>query len=170
MQLTRLVDGRSLNSVGLSLGALRLSRHFPHRSPVSLGQLEALSAFVLAKFARLPWLAKSAAKQRVVGFGSTVRDLAEFVATDPHQKQNVGGMILTIADVDHVIMQLSKLGIDEVRLLPGMPADRADMALNGAIVVRELLRAAQVDKVQISGASIREGLALAHFQSAQGRE
>ncbi len=163
LHITRVLRGRSTNMTGLPLGALRLSRHFPHRSALSQGQLEALSAFVLAKFARLSWLAKSASGASVIGFGGTVRDLAEFIATDPHKKQNVDGMVVSVEQVDEVIRLLSSLSLDEVRLLPGMPPERGDMALNGAIVVRELLRAARADQMQINGASIREGLALQHF-------
>ncbi len=45
--------------------------------------------------------------------------------------------------------------------VPGLANDRVDMILVGAIIVREVLRVTGSKGLQVSSASIREGIALA---------
>lgn len=160
LQLAHMVDGVFRTNAGLPLGALRVSQQFPHHQAWSAGQVEALKRLINSKLTTHDWLKNSARKDRLVGIGGVVRALARVdQAVPPGLPLNFGDYTLQAAVLDELIDRLSGMGPKLLMDVPGLAADRVDMILVGAIIVRELMRVAGAKGLQVSEASIREGIA-----------
>src|SRR5439155_5326614 len=76
----------------------------------------------------------------------------------------VNGYELELKRLEALIERLADLPVDErARRVPGLPADRADIILAGALVVREALRRAKAVSLVVSGHGLREGLFFREF-------
>jgi exopolyphosphatase / guanosine-5'-triphosphate,3'-diphosphate pyrophosphatase len=76
----------------------------------------------------------------------------------------VNGYELRRNNLDRLIERLAELPASErARQMPGLPADRSDIILAGALVVREAMRRAGVHSLVVCGHGLREGLFFKEF-------
>jgi exopolyphosphatase / guanosine-5'-triphosphate,3'-diphosphate pyrophosphatase len=160
LQLAEVHDGVLRNSVSLPLGVLRLSQRFLEHDPPKKRELEELTEHVRTTLVSV-LDAFGGRPARLFGMGGTVRSLARAtIELREYPIRRVHGFPLTEHDIDALGELLGEMTATKRRSIPGIGGDRADVILAGIVVLRELLRAAQLDRLVVSGTGIREGIAL----------
>jgi exopolyphosphatase/guanosine-5'-triphosphate,3'-diphosphate pyrophosphatase len=114
--------------------------------------------FVSGKFVDSPWL-RDAAAGTMVGIGGAVRTLARLDRGAVAKRKDLRGASLSADALERLVNSLAGMSIETLLALPGMKPGRVDMALFGAIIVRELMLAAGATTLLVSDSSIREGIA-----------
>ncbi len=152
----RVADG----SVSLPLGSLRLSRRFLDHDPPKRRELDRLRAHV-RRTVRDAVEALGGRADRLFGVGGTVRALARAsIELRGFPVRRVHGYRLYGHDLEALDELLGPMPAAKRRSVPGIGGDRADVVLAGLVVLEELMRAVGTDATVVSGAGIREGIAL----------
>jgi exopolyphosphatase/guanosine-5'-triphosphate,3'-diphosphate pyrophosphatase len=101
----------------------------------------------------------------LVGLGGTVRALARMDReARGYPFGLLNGYVLQRARLNALVKQLIELPVeDRPAALPGLPADRADIILAGALVVQAAMRRAGAKSLTVSGHGLREGLFFKEF-------
>jgi exopolyphosphatase/guanosine-5'-triphosphate,3'-diphosphate pyrophosphatase len=101
---------------------------------------------VVAAFRKRGW-------KRAIGSSGTVR-----AARDVAQELHLCDSGVTLAAVEAIIEAMIKARRVEELALPGLAADRAPVFAGGIAVLAEVMSALRVDRLDISGGALREGL------------
>ena len=162
MQLVR-VAGRLEQDLGSwPLGTVRMSERFlPPNGPAKRRQLGELREHIRAELCEVPWLARmrEQAPIRLVGIGGTVRNLAAAAQRAAGLPTNgVQGTVISVDALEELTERLARLPAAERADVPGVKPARADLILGGAVVVREALRAAGAEAIEVTEAGLREGV------------
>jgi exopolyphosphatase / guanosine-5'-triphosphate,3'-diphosphate pyrophosphatase len=162
LQLSRVGERLVRDCDSWQLGTVRMSERFlPVNGPAKRRQIEALSEHVSEQIAQAEWLAGggSAAGQRLVGIGGTVRNLAAAAQRAAGLPSNgVQGMVIERDGLDELVERLAALPAAERASVPGIKPARADIILAGAVVVQAVLRAGGFDGLETTEAGLREGV------------
>jgi exopolyphosphatase/guanosine-5'-triphosphate,3'-diphosphate pyrophosphatase len=144
----------------LHLGHIRLTDRFRRSDPISADDHAAMRKHVRAELAPLSKRLKAMSLGGVVGTSGTARCLARMAvaARTGMVPDHEEGLVLTRKEVDRLLERLTETPSDELVRLPGMDMRRKDTLLAGAVLVREVLRAAGADQLTTSERSLREGL------------
>ena len=101
-----------------------------------------------------------AAPARVIGVAGTIVTvaaveigLAEFDASQLH------GFTLTREAAEDVFRTLATETLDERKMNPGLPADRADIIVAGCCILVATMRRLQIDEIVVSTRSLLDGIA-----------
>jgi exopolyphosphatase / guanosine-5'-triphosphate,3'-diphosphate pyrophosphatase len=158
LQLVRVEDRAECESGSWRLGAVSMTERFlSEDAPADRKRLAQLGAHVESELARAPWLGNAA--PHVVGLGGTVRNLASAAQRAAGSKgAGVHGFVLERAALEQLIDRLSELRPSQRGSLPGIKPARADIVLAGAVVVRSVLETCDAPSLQVTGASLREGI------------
>ena len=104
---------------------------------------------------------------RVVGMGGTVMVLASVLRGEPlFEPERLHGSTLSLEGARSVISLLSGLSPGERASVKGLPADRADLALPGAVIVEGVMARLGVSGLLASAWGIRHGRMVELFESA----
>lgn len=93
----------------------------------------------------------------IAGTVTTLLSLRERMAT--YEPSRVHGARLGASDVAALVARLAPLSARDRAALPGLDPKRADVIVAGAILVREVMRAAGADELIVSNGGVRVGLA-----------
>jgi len=167
-EVSRVAAGKFQRGQTTPLGSVRLTEMFLSGADrVTSGDIGRLVHYVRPFFDALAWMdpAHAQSEVRFVGVGGTVRALARI---DREQRRYplglVNGYELELKRLEALIERLADLPVNErARRVPGLQADRADIILAGALVVREAVRRAGANAVVVSGHGLREGLFFREF-------
>jgi exopolyphosphatase / guanosine-5'-triphosphate,3'-diphosphate pyrophosphatase len=160
LQLAEVRDGALRNSVSLPLGALRLSRRFLEHDPPRRRERDELRDHARAAI-RSAVEAFGGHHDRLVAVGGTVRALARAsIEITEFPVRRVHGYRLYDRAIEAMDELLGEMPASKRKSVPGIGNDRADVVLAGITVFEELERAIRVDHLLVSGAGIREGIAL----------
>jgi exopolyphosphatase / guanosine-5'-triphosphate,3'-diphosphate pyrophosphatase len=160
LQLAEVRGGVLRNSISLPLGSLRLSQRFFEHDPPKRRERDELRESVRKTLASAVE-AFGGRPDRLVAVGGTVRALARAsIDLRGFPVRRVHGYLLYDHDIEALEELLGEMPAAKRKAVPGIGADRADVVLAGITVLEELERAAGVDHVVVSGAGIREGIAL----------
>lgn len=160
LQLAEVRSGRLHNSVSLPLGALRLSRRYFEHDPPKRREWDELRDQVRATLTSA-FEAFGHAPTRLLGIGGTVRSLARAaIEMREWPVRRVHGYSLYDHDLEALAELLGEMPAAKRRSIPGIGGDRADVVLAGIVVLEEVVRAAKVERIVVSGTGIREGIAL----------
>jgi exopolyphosphatase / guanosine-5'-triphosphate,3'-diphosphate pyrophosphatase len=158
VQISHVEQRQIKERVSFPLGAVRMSEMFLPNDPPRGKDIERLQAHLQKHFGTLQWYQHSDG-QRLVGIGGMLRQLGrlcekigDYPLEDPH------GYVISRAQMDDICKRLSAVDLAGRKKLPGMKADRADIALGGALIVREVMRAGGFDALEVCSQSLREGL------------
>jgi exopolyphosphatase/guanosine-5'-triphosphate,3'-diphosphate pyrophosphatase len=158
LQLVRVAGRLARESGSWRLGAVRMTERFlSDPGPAKRGQLKALQAHVARKLERAPWLGTTG--RHLVGLGGTVRNLAaaaERAVGLPADE--VQGFVIGRDALEDLIARLAALPAAERSQVPGIKQARADIVLAGALVIQGVMRASDFDRLEVTGAGLREGI------------
>jgi exopolyphosphatase / guanosine-5'-triphosphate,3'-diphosphate pyrophosphatase len=160
LQLAEVRDGALRNSVSLPLGSLRLSRRFLEHDPPRRREREELRDHA-RRAIRSAIEAFGGHQDRLIAVGGTVRSLARAsIEITEFPVRRVHGYRLYGRALEAMDELLGDMPASKRRSFRGIGSDRADVVLAGITVFEELERAVGVDHLLVSGAGIREGIAL----------
>ncbi|HYB62916.1 MAG TPA: Ppx/GppA phosphatase family protein [Thermoplasmata archaeon] len=160
LQLAEVRDGLLRNSVSLPLGALRLSKRFLEHDPPKRRERDQLRDHARTAI-RSAVEALGGHHDRLIAVGGTVRALARAsIDITEFPVRRVHGYRLYDRAIEALDELLGEMPTSKRRAVPGIGSDRADVVLAGITVFVELERALGLDHVLVSGAGIREGVAL----------
>ncbi|HTA97636.1 MAG TPA: Ppx/GppA family phosphatase [Solirubrobacteraceae bacterium] len=158
LQLVRVAGRLARESGSWRMGAVRMTERFlAGPGAAKRGQLKALQAHVERKLERAPWLKNTGS--HLVGLGGTVRNLAaaaERAVGLPDDQ--VQGFVLDQTVLGELIARLAALPAAERSQVPGIKPARADIVLAGAIVIQGVMRAGDFQRLEVTGAGLREGV------------
>ncbi|MCL4507514.1 MAG: Ppx/GppA family phosphatase [Chloroflexi bacterium] len=166
IQITRVAGRKVTHSVSLPLGVVRMTEQFMPANPPTRKQVAALRDDVSGQFGQLDWLPadRDADAGALVGMGGTARALAKLdQESRRYPLERIHGYVLTLERLDALIDRMSGLDTRGLLAMPGMNADRVDVILPGALVVRELMRLSGYNCITVSGAGLREGVFFTEF-------
>lgn len=146
--------------VSLPLGAVALSERYMSEDPSPPKSFKALKRHVRTSLA-----AASRGRQdpahALIGSGGTITALAAMVARAVGgQPETTHGHEVNRADLVHLLAMLKRSTLEERLEIPGLPPSRADIITAGVVVVDEVMRALEVNKLKVNAKGIREGLIL----------
>ena len=162
-QLSEIADGRFGRGVSRTLGALALAERFPLSETPKRAELRALEAEIEHQLDSIDWL-EQVRGTALVGIGGTIRNLAKIEAErQANPLHTLHGFTLTRASVEESIDEFRRLTLRERRNIPGLSADRADIILQGTLVLRTVMDGLEFDSVTVSTGGLREGIFFEHF-------
>src|SRR5262249_30041103 len=103
--------------------------------------------------------------RRAVGHGIGVAGTATSLAAiaqhlDPYDPARVHGYLLSAAEADRILGELSAMTLQQRRHVAGLHPDRAPTIVAGVLIFREVLRLFGLDQIEISEHDILRGAAL----------
>jgi exopolyphosphatase/guanosine-5'-triphosphate,3'-diphosphate pyrophosphatase len=93
-----------------------------------------------------------------VGVGGTVTTLAAVSLSLESGKSEIDGAVLGSAEISRQIALYASTDIKSRKKIAGLPAERADIILPGACIVRSLMGMARMDELVASSRGLRHGL------------
>jgi exopolyphosphatase/guanosine-5'-triphosphate,3'-diphosphate pyrophosphatase len=152
-------DGEMRSAISLDIGSVRLTERFLKSSPPTadgIGQAKAYADEALqgsgVDFAAIgAW----------VGVAGTVTTLAGvYLALEDYDRDRVHGARLPRGAVADLFDRLSTLTVPEIRALPSMHPQRADVITGGALIAAAVERRTGVAELIVSESDILDGIAL----------
>jgi exopolyphosphatase/guanosine-5'-triphosphate,3'-diphosphate pyrophosphatase len=144
---TELVTAESALSV--ELGSVRMSERFGE-------DVDAIAAHAQEL------LPRDLHPERVIGVAATITTLAALdLGLPDYDRERVHGHTLTFDAVQEQLARLAALPLEERRRVPALEPERAPVIVAGATIVREAMRALDVENLEVSERDILDGAALA---------
>ncbi|WP_167140714.1 Ppx/GppA phosphatase family protein [Diaminobutyricimonas sp. TR449] len=151
-------------ALSLPLGAGRTTVGFLRSDPPTADQLDALRTHarmvireVLPQFDSMPPV------DHVIGSSKTIRSLARLAGSTQPGFGAGDRSILRRKELADWVPRLAKLPADARPALPGVTEDRAFQIVAGGIVLDEMMRAFDVDALEVSPWAMREGVILRYL-------
>ncbi len=164
MQLIRVADRHAADLASFPLGAVRLTEEFlPGSGQAKKKDLQRVRKHVRGMLAELHWLGQgSPPTRRLVGLGGAVRNLA--AAAQPVVEQldiGVQGFVITSKMMGELVETLAGLSVEDRGSVPGVKPGRGDIILAAALVLETVLEIGGFDGLEVTEASLRDGVFLA---------
>ncbi|HEY3295135.1 MAG TPA: hypothetical protein VGL38_06835 [bacterium] len=163
---TEIVEGLGYNpgqSYSVDVGSSVLTNQFFVNDPP---EEDEVSELVSSLRGRLTHLVANLRGRKVpwILVGGTVVTLAMLKSGYRHyDPARVGGSLITVEDVDRLIAHFLGRPAEELQMMPGMPVGRGRIILAGAILLREMFWALEIEEGIVSERGLRHGLWLAKF-------
>lgn len=165
LEITRVEDRQSRESISLTLGAVRTTEDWLPEAPATPQAVNRLRKHLQEQLAPLDWF-KAAPNTRVIGQGGSLRNAAQIIQKmHDYPLDELHGFNLRASDLHKAITTLEPMTVEQRRDVPGMKVDRADITLAGAIVIDECLKRAGYDRLTVCGQGLREGVFYERFLS-----
>lgn len=162
----RLEDGSTdqLQTISLPLGAVRLTEKFLLHDPPSRNEFQKLQDEINKTLLRIP----SDQGGELVGIGGTAVTLgAIHLGMDVFDWEKIHGQHLTINELMDQVKELQEKNLAARTEIKGLPPDRADIILAGAMIILATMERLRKDTLRISSHGLRYGL---FYQSFMGAE
>src|SRR5262249_43816125 len=143
------------------LGAVRVTEQFlPGPGPAKKKDLQRVRTHVRQALSGYPALAHSG--KRIVGMGGAVRNLAAAAQRMAGQPDiGVQGFVITRQMLSDLVQTLAALPVDQRGEVPGIKVGRGDIILASALVIEAVVQAGRFDGIEVTEASLRDGVFLA---------
>ncbi len=153
-----------LQCISLPVGALRLTEEFLHSDPPSRDEVSKLRNEINKTLLQIPPHREGA----LVGIGGTATTLGSMhIGSDTYDRERIHGLMLNIEDLRARVKELQKKDLARRKQIKGLPHDRADIILAGAMIILSSMEKLQKDMIQISCHGLRYGLFYQRFMSAE---
>jgi exopolyphosphatase/guanosine-5'-triphosphate,3'-diphosphate pyrophosphatase len=147
--------------MSLPLGAGRMTKTYLTDDPPTEHELQDLQTYIddvlpdaVSKFAELRQ------PDQVVGSSKTIRSLARLAGS---QSEGMGGNAMTFLyrwQLEDWLPRLAKLPSESRHALPGITQDRAFQIVGGGTVLLAVMRALEIERLDVSPWAMREGVLL----------
>ena len=160
VEIVQVLEGEPVDIVSLRLGARVLAEKFVTEDPISDDAFKKLKRYV-RKTLRAnvdPLIARA---DPLVGSGGAVTTIASVVAGMRGRRyESLHGLEIDRVEVMQLLGILSHSDTAERLKLPGMPAERVDVALTGTLVLAEVMKLMGASGVLVNARGIREGVVI----------
>ena len=154
----------------LNIGCRRVTDRFLSGDPPTADEIGRAAAWAHDQFAAY-WQDRASRPDRLVAVGGTVttlvamaHELAVYDSSFVHLRE------LPTADVEKCIELMRVRTQAQIAKLPGIQPKRAPVMLGGALIMRELMRAAGYETLTVSENSLLVGMAHTVAEVLEGRE
>lgn len=168
---TELVIGRGGNVSffsSLQAGVVRHTERHLVGDPPSIPQLEALAADIrqMIDVATEDARSEDLRAERAIGVAGTPTSLAAIdLELEPYDSAQVHGHLLPLTTIQRTLSQLAGMPVAERASVPGLHPDRAPTIVAGTIILIEVMRAFDLDKITVSEHDILYGAALEAYRN-----
>ena len=147
--------------VSLQAGVVRMSERHIHSDPPQPEELQALAADVHETFREgLPEDERDPVEHGIAVAGTATSAAAIDQELEPYDPDRVEGYELTLGTVEMLLARLADMDEARRREVVGLDPDRAPTIVAGMIVLKEAMRAFELDAVEVSERDILHGGAL----------
>ena len=151
-EVTLFRSKKRIESVSLPFGAVTLSEKFG-----IFGGVE-MENYIKEELKDISWL-KASNEKTIIGVGGTAKVLGDMVRARIDYSMNSSyNMNVDWTQISSICSELKTKSIDERSQMKGLPKDRADVILAGAIIVKELIKTIEGHSFLICNNGIRGGL------------
>lgn len=156
---------RTVESVSLDIGCVRLTERFLRGDPPSEGEVSAAVAAITVELGRatevIPALADLGPAARLVGLAGTVSTLASLeLGLAAYDRERIHHAVLTIEAVCRWCDILGSERVAERAERPAISEGRQDVIFGGTLVLREVMRRLKRDECIVSESDILDGLVM----------
>jgi exopolyphosphatase/guanosine-5'-triphosphate,3'-diphosphate pyrophosphatase len=155
-------DAAVTTTVSLDIGSVRLTERFLKTAPPSSNQLQAAQAHIAQLAKDLPLLAD---RTRCIGVAGTLTTLAAIdLQLSKYDRKRVSGHVLTVEVIQSIFDELKVKRLEEIKAVPQILSERADIILAGILILLELMKRVGVDQITASERGLRYGILLREAQ------
>jgi exopolyphosphatase/guanosine-5'-triphosphate,3'-diphosphate pyrophosphatase len=149
-----------LHLQSLPLGHIRLTERFRSSETLTTAERQSLKRHIRTVLAPLLKRVRSGDVGAMVGTSGTVRSLARMatLARGESAPEHEQGLLLRRKELERLITRFGELPADRLTELPGMDPRRRQTLPAGALILREIMKALDVDEISTSDRSLRDGL------------
>jgi exopolyphosphatase/guanosine-5'-triphosphate,3'-diphosphate pyrophosphatase len=153
--------GRHVEEIfSLDLGAVYLSETFLKAELPSLDAIKRLRRHI-RKTLKAAFQEERPTVSAIIGSGGTITSIAAMILAERKEAfSSAHGYEVRRSDVVHLLAMLLRKNLKELRAVPGLNPDRADIIVAGVTVIDELLEFSQTNLLKVNERGIREGLVL----------
>lgn len=150
--------GKPLLLESRKLGAARMTARFIKTDPVEARELKALLAHYDEELSPIMEEVRKHRPVRLIGSSGAVENLAVMCGSANNDKQNDKQPILRRADLERLIDKLIESTSDERAAMKGVDDKRRDQILAAAILINEVFRRLDIDRLEVCHSALREGI------------
>jgi exopolyphosphatase/guanosine-5'-triphosphate,3'-diphosphate pyrophosphatase len=157
-------QSQPLEFISLPLGALRLTEAFLHADPPSDGEIANLGNKINQTLLRIPLPIDGA----LVGIGGTATTLGSIhLGLDEFDQGRIHRLLLNINDLKTHVKELQQKSLARRKQIKGLPPDRADIILPGALIILSSMERLNKEMIHISSHGLRYGLFYQRFMGIE---
>ncbi|NQS92086.1 MAG: Ppx/GppA family phosphatase [Chloroflexi bacterium] len=158
IQLSDVQKRQFVRGNSLTLGALALTEKFITHDPITKTEYKAVEKEITQQLDTVDWLPEKAG-QKLIGLGGTIRNLALIEAFRQNYPLNTQhGFILKRSAIEKSLNLFLELPLLDRQKIPGISSDRADIILQGTMVLLEVMNRLSLNEIQLSVNGLREGV------------
>ncbi len=149
-----------LQTISLPLGAVSLTEEFLDHDPPSRNDRLKLREKIEKAIHRIP----HALAGELVGIGGTAATLGSMhLGHEPSDREKTHGLLLTIDELRAQVEELQEKDLAARKQIKGLPSERADIILAGAMIILSSMERLKIDTIHISCRGLRYGLFYQRF-------
>ena len=158
-----LCQGKNIkNKVSLNIGVVRLTEQILKSDPVTEEEFDLTIQTIEQTFNAINLNNKI---ETLIGVGATMTILGAMkLQLANYQAEIIHGSQLELSDVMRLVSLLKSKTIQDCKKIIGLPPDRADVILPGAMILAVIMKKTGMNVVTISDRGVRHGLLLDRFR------
>ncbi|HQR38486.1 MAG TPA: Ppx/GppA phosphatase family protein [Blastocatellia bacterium] len=158
--------GETRYLVSNRLGSVRLTDGFVHDDPLSQRDRERLRGYIIGTLARTRREIEEVGFERVILTSGTALTLAQMGyeserapgTTEPLPPEDTQGIELTADCLRRITKQITRMPVKERRRMPGLPPERADIIVAGALLLDTIYSELGIERAVTCDWALREGI------------
>jgi exopolyphosphatase / guanosine-5'-triphosphate,3'-diphosphate pyrophosphatase len=158
---TEIVTGKSksvTSTNSLDIGSVRLTERFLKSSPPLPVGIEQTQQYIREL---LRGLASPPRSSRFIGVAGTLTTLAAIdLQLSVYDRERVSGHVLTLESVDRIYRRLKDKRLEELKAIPQILPQRADIILAGVLILKEMMEKIGATTITASDRGLRYGIVL----------
>jgi exopolyphosphatase/guanosine-5'-triphosphate,3'-diphosphate pyrophosphatase len=163
---TEIIEGQGYvpgPGFSMDVGSVYLTNEFFTSDPPTAAEIERLRSDVRKRLEAWGSNLRGAAVPWILVGGTAVTLAILKAGLKRYEPQKIGGSQFDVEDIDRLVKSFIGRTSAELQNLPGMPAGRGKSILAGALLLREIFRALDIQEGTVSERGLRHGLWLAKF-------
>jgi exopolyphosphatase/guanosine-5'-triphosphate,3'-diphosphate pyrophosphatase len=150
------------SAISLDIGSVRLTERFLKVSPPVPDDLDRAAAYVDEMLDRAG--VDFGSMGSWIGVAGTATQLAGvYLELAEYDRDRVHGAAIPLADIRRLLDRLAGLTVEQIRSLPSMHPNRADVITAGTLILAQVAARLHVPDLIISESDILDGIALARL-------
>jgi exopolyphosphatase/guanosine-5'-triphosphate,3'-diphosphate pyrophosphatase len=155
---------QQVKCISLPLGALQLTEEFLRDDPPVYDELTKLRNKIDKTILQIP----TRIDGELVGIGGTATTLGSMhLGLDIFDRKRIHGLLLTIDDLRAYVKELQEKDLSRRKQIKGLPAERADIILAGAMIILSTMERLNKEVLHINSHGLRYGLFYRQFMRAE---
>ena len=152
-------EGEWLKGKSFAVGCVRMRDRFMTKYPLRGGEIPQARVFLKHEMNDfLKRISKTSERTMLVGCGGSISTLCSIHAGYFLPTQELEGFTLTLEDIARFAEKLSRMSLTQIRRMPAMPRNSADIMLPAAITFLYLMETLGIDQIHCATRGLRYGV------------